>query len=313
MKRNQTVKKRFTGKRIIIMILTIIALSIPLSIVILSKIDNDFLPNRGNHDPGELAAAHTPPPPPETPSPSPASDPTDEDDLTGFQLIENTSPPRSELSSDRRKIIAIDPGHQRHGNSTQEPIGPGSSATKAMVSSGITGVATGVPEYELNLTVSLLLRNELIARGYEVFMIRETHDVDISNRTRAEMATEAGAHIFVRIHANGSTVAADSGIMTISPARNTPFIPFLYSRSLALSQSILDGMVIATGAKNMGVWETDTMTGINWSTMPVTIIEMGFMSNPDEDRLLQTQEYQAKLVEGIADGIDLFFTIEFDD
>ena len=210
-------------------------------------------------------------------------------------------------------IVAIDPGHQRQGNYRKEQNGPGSTVTKAMVAGGTKGVATGVPEYELTLAISLLLRDELIARGYEVFMIRETHEVDISNKTRAEMATEAGADIFVRVHANGSENSSSNGILTISPTSRSPYIPALYSRSLALSQCILDEMVASTGAKNMGIWETDTMTGINWSTMPVTIIELGYMTNPEEDRLMQTPEYQQKLVEGIANGIELFFIFEFGD
>jgi len=208
------------------------------------------------------------------------------------------------------RLIVIDPGHQARANFSREPNGPGSSEMKEKDGGGTAGVATGVPEYKLNLTVSFLLRDELIARGYNVVMTRETNDTDIGNIERANIATEAGADIFVRIHANGSASSSSKGILTISPTANNPFIPSLYTQSRFLSQCLLDEMIAATGANNSGIWETDTMTGINWSTVPVTIVEMGYMTNPDEDKLLQNTEYQMKIVDGIANGIDLYFSTE---
>lgn len=206
------------------------------------------------------------------------------------------------------KKIAIDAGHQAHGNSEQEPIGPGASQTKAKVASGTTGRTTGVTEYQLNLDVSLKLRDELEARGYEVYMIREDNDVDISNAERAQLAAESGADILVRIHANGSDNTSIAGALTMAPSTANPYLSQeLIAECQKLSQCIITTFCASTGANNQGVYQTDEMSGLNWCTIPATIVEMGYMTNPDEDTRMQTPEYQQQMVTGIADGIDQYF------
>lgn len=205
------------------------------------------------------------------------------------------------------RLVVIDPGHQRRGNGEREPIGPGATETKAKVTGGTRGVATGLYEYELTLAVGLQLRDELAARGYSVRMTRESHDVDISNSERAAVANEAGADAFVRLHANGSGNAAANGAMTICQTPSNPFNAALYPQSRALSDAVLDALVAATGCKRESVWETDSMSGINWCAVPATIVEMGYMTNPAEDRKLSDADYQRKIVTGLANGIDRFF------
>lgn len=205
-------------------------------------------------------------------------------------------------------MVAIDAGHQIRGNSEKEPIGPGAGEMKAKVTGGTRGTTTGLYEYELTLMVSEKLRDELENRGYTVYMVRESHDVDISNSERAQMAYDSGAEIFVRIHANGAENSNANGAMTICPTAQNPYIAHLYDDSQRLSQLVLDGLTASTGCRRERVWETDTMSGINWSQIPVTIVEMGYMTNPDEDRRMAKEDYQQQIAAGIADGIDWYFS-----
>ena len=203
-------------------------------------------------------------------------------------------------------IICLDPGHQKKGMKELEPIGPGSKIKKASVSSGTTGVFTKKPEYLLNLEVSLKIRKDLEKLGYKVVMTRDKNEVTMSNIDRAKIANESGAAIFVRIHGDGSPLKKTNGFSVLYPSEKDVYTKKIWKKSKQVAQFVEKEIEKETSAKSMGIVPRADLTGLNWSKIPVILIEMGFMTNVEEDKKLSEENYQQKMAMGIANGIDSY-------
>jgi N-acetylmuramoyl-L-alanine amidase len=205
-------------------------------------------------------------------------------------------------------MICIDPGHQAKANNELEPVGPHSKEMKPKVSSGTQGITTKKPESVLNLEVSLLLRDKLLAEGYQVMMTREKQDVNLSNKDRADIANNAQADLFVRIHADGSELQSIEGISVQYPAENSSFPKTMLQTSKDAAAEVLKVMLDKTGAKSKGIVARSDLSGFNWAKVPSILIEMGFMTNSAEDVRMSTADYQDKLADGIKRGIEQWIT-----
>ncbi|KQL32989.1 hypothetical protein AN960_22260 [Bacillus sp. FJAT-25509] len=216
-------------------------------------------------------------------------------------------------NSKKPLVICIDPGHQSKANTALEPLGPGSSEMKIKVAGGTTGVVTKKPEYVLSLEASLKLGEILKKRGYNVIFTRTTNNVNLSNKERAEIANKINADLFIRIHADGSNDHSTKGFSVLTPSKENPYISSLYKDSLLISQNIVEEVKKDQYTKVKGISYRDDLSGFNWSKVPVTLIELGFMTNPEEDRKLSDPHYLTSLLMKIADGIDRYSSEVIDD
>lgn len=205
-------------------------------------------------------------------------------------------------------IVCIDPGHQRRGDLSLEPIAPGSSKTKPKVTGGATGITTRTPEYEITLKISILLKNLLESKGIKVVMTRTTNEVNVSNIERAQIANKAKVNLFVRIHADGSTDSSVNGISALYPA-NSSLSSSIYSESKKAAELIQESLVRDTGRKDNGIKQRSDLSGFNWSKVPVILVESGFLSNREEDLRLNTSDEQKRIAQGITEGITKFMSL----
>jgi N-acetylmuramoyl-L-alanine amidase len=202
-----------------------------------------------------------------------------------------------------RPVVVLDPGHDLRANTTTEPIGPGSSTRKIKDGGGTHGVVSGLSEAELNLRVALRLRPLLERAGVRVVMTRtKTAGTSIGNVARAGIANRAGAALFLRIHADGSTDRASRGTHTLYPALRRGWTDDVYVESKRAARVVQADLRAALGFPDRGLQERADFTGFNWADVPVILVEMGFMTNPTEDRLLATAAYQQRAAAGLCRG-----------
>lgn len=200
-------------------------------------------------------------------------------------------------------MIGIDPGHQAHQNSDPEPIAPGSEETKMKVSSGTSGVASGVEEHVVNLNVGLKLRDMLEDAGAEVVMTRTSADVDISNIERAAVFNEAGVDLGIRLHCDGVDDESVRGAFMLIPEDNP------YEEQIRrAAEIIIEEYTDTTGLKQLSTQVRSDQTGFNWCKRPVVNIEMGYMSNLEEDWLITDEDFQTDMARGIYNGILAYFS-----
>ncbi|WP_083180130.1 N-acetylmuramoyl-L-alanine amidase family protein [Paenibacillus yonginensis] len=206
-----------------------------------------------------------------------------------------------------KPIICIEAGHQKKANLSLEPNAPGSNKMKEKVSGGTQGVQTKKPEYQLNLEVAKKLESALTG-DFDVIMVRETNEVDISNSERAIICNKAQADVMIRLHADGSENSKVKGMTFFYPSIENKYTKSISEESKEIAEVVSGQVVSKTGVKFKGVKSRDNLTGFNWLKVPSILIEMGFMTNKDEDVLLSTSDYQDKIVSGIKLGlIDYYF------
>jgi N-acetylmuramoyl-L-alanine amidase len=200
-------------------------------------------------------------------------------------------------------VVVIDPGHDARANPTTEPIGPGSATRKIKDGGGTSGVATGIREVDLVLDVSTRLRELLRRAGVTVVMTRaRTDGPSMGNVARARIANRVGAALFLRVHADGHPNGAVRGTHTLTPALRRGWTDDVYRPSRRAASLVQAELVRALGFPDRGVGERSDFTGFNWADVPVILVELGFMTNPTEDRLLRSSAVRDRAALGLCRG-----------
>jgi N-acetylmuramoyl-L-alanine amidase len=200
-------------------------------------------------------------------------------------------------------VVVIDPGHDLRANLETEPIGPGSATRKIKDGGGTHGVVTGIREADLVLDVSLRLRTLLRLAGVRVVMTRtRTAGASMGNIARARTANRARAALFLRVHADGAASSDARGTHTLVPALRAGWTDDVYRPSRRAAGLVQTELVRALGFPDRGIQERSDFTGFNWSDVPVILVELGFMTNPLEDRSLATSATRQRAALGLCRG-----------
>jgi N-acetylmuramoyl-L-alanine amidase len=204
-------------------------------------------------------------------------------------------------------VVCLDPGHAATPNLSTEPIGPGSSVRKIKDGGGAPGEAVVV------LEIARKTRQFLRQRGYRVEMTRTGSEFTYGNGgnvARAKFCNERRAALMLRIHADGSTSSSLHGASTLYPAWRRGWTDDVYRPSLRAAKLVHRELLHSTGALDRGLVARRDLTGFNWADVPVILVETGFMTNPRERSLLQSDRYQRRIARGLTRGVARFAPLD---
>jgi N-acetylmuramoyl-L-alanine amidase len=168
---------------------------------------------------------------------------------------------------------------------------------------GTRGYSPYCEEKKICLLTARLVKRYLEQLGYHALMTRNTDDF-VSLPRRVEIATQARGQIFVSVHFNSARSPDAEGIEVFFCDRGQDRARANASRKLA--DAVLSRLIRRTSAVSRGV-KKGNFHVIRETTMPAILVEGGFISNPEEKLLLKSRDYQEKIAQGIADGIDQYF------
>src|SRR5680860_402437 len=156
----------------------------------------------------------------------------------------------------------------------------------------------GYHEKNVNLAIALKTKAVLEGNGYRVIM-RRTNDSGMSMDDIIATANASGANLLISIHSNSSLNPAIQGIETYWSASNTA------GGSSQFATSIHNAVVSASGRPGR-VLRSAEFKVIKYTTMPAALVECAFLSNPEEAALLNSEDYQNRVAQGIANGIHAY-------
>lgn len=200
-------------------------------------------------------------------------------------------------------VVTIDPGHQEKANMGQEPIAPGSKITKLKATVGSRGVITKKSEYAITLDASKMLQKKLEQKGYKVFLTRYSNEVNLSNIDRAKIANKHRSSLFIRIHADGAENQNVRGFSIIAPGKDNPYTKKVFQESRMAAKTIVQQVGKDFALYQNGIIYRGDLAGFNWSKVPVILVELGYISNPQEDKNLSNSHYLEKLSTSISKGV----------
>lgn len=231
----------------------------------------------------------------------------DEEEKTEINDDIDKSEVVNEFIKEKRETIVLDPGHSITPAPGTEPIEPGAATQKAKDAVGAVGVNSKVNEYKITHDIGNLLKEDLEKRGFNVVMTKTKPEEQRSNIERAEIGNKENAALLIRIHADSFSNSSATGASMLVPAKSVKSTAAIADLSRKYGQTILDSYISKVPIKSRGIIERNDLTGFNWSKVPVVLIEMGYLSNPNEDAFMTNPDNYGKIVEGIGEGIDKCF------